>query len=146
MSVRANLNIRHSPRSFGPSRWPCISVDWCVVSVSRNIQTRGTYLRRLVVERFPVIFELAFCPIRVHCAPIFGAEFPVTMLVPWPRNEAGTYLAVVAFPGTIFFAFLNFALSANFLSSGRRFGFASAISSSVRFLLVGPDCWPSSEA
>jgi hypothetical protein len=108
MSMHANLNIQHSLRSFGPSRWPCISVDWCIVSVSRNIQTRGTYLRRLVVERFSVIFELAFCPIWIHCTPIFCAEFPVTMLVPWPRDEAGTYLAVVAFPGTIFFAFFKF--------------------------------------
>ena len=68
------------------------------------------------------------------------------MLVPWPHDEEGMYLAVVAFPGTIFFGFLNLALPANSLSSGWRSGFASAISSSVGLALEGPNCWPLSDA
>jgi len=96
--------------------------------------------------RVPVIFELAFSSVRVLCAPIFSAESPATMLVLWPRDKAGTYLAVIAFPGAIFFAFLNLALPANSLSSARRLGFASMNSNSVRLSLVDPDCWPLSEA
>src|SRR6266851_10281017 len=68
------------------------------------------------------------------------------MLVPWPRDEAGTYLAVVAFLGTIFFAFLNFALLANCWSSGRRLGLDSATSSSVRLSSESSNCWPLSKA
>jgi hypothetical protein len=148
MSSGANLNRLYSPRSFGTSQWPCISLDWYGVSVnvSRHTQARGTYLRRLLVERFPEIFELAFCAVWVPCTPIIGTESPAKMLVPGPRDEAGTYLAVVPFPGTIFFTFLNFVLSTNALSSGLRLGFASAISSSVGSALDGPDFWLLSEA
>src|SRR6266853_4263386 len=102
------------------------------VSLGRNAQASGTYLQRLVIERFPVILELAFYPIRVPCTPVVSAESPAKMLVSWPYNEAGTYLAVVAFPGTIFFMFLNFALLVNCWSSGQRLGLDSVTSSSVR--------------
>jgi hypothetical protein len=99
-----------------------------------------------LVERFPEIFELAFYAVWVPCTQIIGTESPAKMLVPVACNEAGTYLAVIPFPGTIFFAFLNFVLLTNALSSELRLGFASTISSSVGSALDGPDCWPLSEA
>ncbi len=68
------------------------------------------------------------------------------MLVLWPRDKAGTYLAVITFPGAIFFVFLNLALPANSLSSAWRLGFASVNSNSIRLSLVDPNCWPLSEA
>ena len=86
------------------------------MSPSRHTQTRGTYLRQLVIKCFPEIFELAFCAIWVPCTPIISIESPMKMLVSRPYDEASSGLAVIPFPSTIFFRFLNLTLCNSYAS------------------------------